>query len=557
MNLNFENNQMVTQPENLSITLFPHQLNSIYRLEELELNKNIKYENYSKETKIGILSDNTGSGKSLTMIGLIIRDKIEWDLTKYYTINCTQTYANDKIKMIKSKQYDKIKSTLILVSEIVIRQWEKELSYTKLKYKSILQETDLDINVDEYDIILVIPKLYNLIVIQNNYIAWKRFIYDEPSSINVPNMKEVISGFYWFITSNPTSLKKNYGRNHSFMKEIFGDYYNFEHIYNDLIIKNDEKNIKQSLNIPITIYKEYICYQPIYNVVKGFVSADIIEMISADNIEGVINILGGKMTDNIIELINKKQHEDIEHTNKCISIYENKNDEENIKKWKTNKEKIELQINELNNRFKNLLEEDCIICYDKIKNPVLESTCHNVFCAECLLIWLKQHKACPLCRNEVDVSKLIYIKTKNEEKKENEIIQPIKNKLPTKLESVIQIIIDRKKEDINCKFIIFSNHEYTFKPIYSLLKSNNISYSLLRGTTENKYKQIDEYKIGKTDVLFLNSIVNNIGINLQETTDIIIYHEITNIETNQLIGKVNRIGKKNQLNIHTLKINQI
>ena len=49
-----------------------------------------------------------------------------------------------------------------------------------------------------------------------------------------------------------------------------------------------------------------------------------------------------------------------------------------------------------------------------------------------------------------------------------------------------------------------------------------------------------------------NSKFNSAGINLTETTDIILYHEMTISTQNQIIGRAQRIGRKDPLHIHHL-----
>ena len=56
--------------------------------------------------------------------------------------------------------------------------------------------------------------------------------------------------------------------------------------------------------------------------------------------------------------------------------------------------------------------------------------------------------------------------------------------------------------------------------------------------------KIEKYKNGLCPVLFLNSNFNGAGINLQETTDIIFYHEMPNDNREQNIGRAMRVGKK-------------
>ena len=81
----------IDQPKELSIKLFPHQLVSIYNMENLEQIRKIKASNiYNRGvdtfyiTDFGILGDIPGYGKSFSIVSLIVRDKMQWDITKFY-----------------------------------------------------------------------------------------------------------------------------------------------------------------------------------------------------------------------------------------------------------------------------------------------------------------------------------------------------------------------------------------------------------------------------------------------------------------------------------------
>ena len=76
---------MVQQPDNLKKTLFIHQLASIFKLEAKEKNnKIINSIGEVIESSIGIFSDMTGYGKSLSLIGVLCRDKMIWDISEKY-----------------------------------------------------------------------------------------------------------------------------------------------------------------------------------------------------------------------------------------------------------------------------------------------------------------------------------------------------------------------------------------------------------------------------------------------------------------------------------------
>ena len=70
---NIDSISLVSQPENLRRTLFPHQISLIYKMEKLEVEKVVELGGIKKETIIGINSEMTGYGKTMSMIGLIVR----------------------------------------------------------------------------------------------------------------------------------------------------------------------------------------------------------------------------------------------------------------------------------------------------------------------------------------------------------------------------------------------------------------------------------------------------------------------------------------------------
>ena len=80
MTEDFSNIKLVNQPLDIKVKLYPHQLASIYNMEEFENNNFIYKDNCIIDTKIGVNADISGYGKTMSMIGLIARDKMEWNL---------------------------------------------------------------------------------------------------------------------------------------------------------------------------------------------------------------------------------------------------------------------------------------------------------------------------------------------------------------------------------------------------------------------------------------------------------------------------------------------
>lgn len=544
--MSFNNIKMISQPDSLDIKLFPHQLALIYNMEELEMNNVIIKDEYVKVTKIGINADLTGSGKTLAMIGLILRDKMKWDLNMPFIFEKIISTSNNRINNYFTYRYVKLPTTLIVVSPSIIEQWEKDISHSILKYNKITCQKNIDtIKIDDYDVILVTPNIYNNLVNKYSDYAWKRFIYDDPGNVKINKMKEIQSNFYWFISSNPNSIKCLYNKSKdNFMYNLFcnDQLTTFEQEFSDIILRNNTDFIKQSFNTSEINYYYHYCYQPIYNAIEKFVNVNIKEMLSSGNVEGAILALGGEKVSNLIELVRKNK--EIELFNIQCKIKNSKN-EEDKNKFLNEKKQIENDIEELNIKFNNMLKNPCSICHDNLKSPILEPSCQNMFCGECFLKWYDKKHSCPLCRSDINMSKVIYIENTHN----NDKVIP-SEKLITKNNKIIDIIKNKK----DGKFLIFSEYDKSFIPICYSLEENDIDFLQIKSNTKNINKNLELFKKGRSNVIFINNINNTAGLNLQEITDIIFYHEIKKDVEKQIIGRSNRIGKDNELNIHYLKI---
>jgi hypothetical protein len=73
-------------------------MNTKIVMEKLENDNIIIKEGYTKNTKIGINADISGFGKTLSMLGLIARDKMNWDIELPYVFETIISEAKSRIK---------------------------------------------------------------------------------------------------------------------------------------------------------------------------------------------------------------------------------------------------------------------------------------------------------------------------------------------------------------------------------------------------------------------------------------------------------------------------
>jgi SNF2 family DNA or RNA helicase len=154
-------------------------------------------------------------------------------------------------------------------------------------------------------------------------------------------------------------------------------------------------------------------------------------------------------------------------------------------------------------------------------------------------------KSCPLCREDITMEKIIELSGPSSGNEKREVTPSL---LKTREEIFKNLIKTCKKT------IVFCNYDESFRIIKKILEHENIKYGTLKGKREARTKVIEDYIRGEIPVILLNSLYNGSGLELQNTTDIILYHDMNEYTKVQAIGRANRIGRTSNLNVHYLKM---
>ena len=559
----------VEQPTRIKLGLFPHQLTSIYHMEKAEENDTIEMPPYTLNSNIRIIGDIPGYGKSMSVLGLIARDKMKWDCNERFIVKNIRSTKNMTITIVEKQTHEKMNVNLIIVSPSIIHQWEQYISLTDLTYKVLKTESDVTTtNIKDYEIIVLTPKTYSSFAKKYENICFKRMIYDEPVNNYIQGMEYMYAGFYWFMCASWIEIPMTYysRKCHMFKDMLSGIGQN---VLNKLVIKNPDDYVKSSFKMPTTHEHSYKCVNPLMVTgLKNHVDPHILGMISGGNIKGAILELGGKTTDgNLMEIVKKKHNVKLIEAKAHLSgwnerkkLYINSNQQvptqtiESITFWEKRVVDIEKNINDLDQKYKNILNEDCSICADEMKNPILVPCCQNIFCGSCIVNWVKSKANCINCRSPLALDKLIYIDDKEKGKGKETAKLPVKQSETTytKEQMFVKVVREIITKNKNSKIIVFSDYDETFKMLDQILSHENIKYRECKGAVRTREKVLREFKTGVFPILFLNSKYNGAGINIPETTDIIIYHNMPDSTKLQLIGRANRVGREIDLHVHNL-----
>jgi hypothetical protein len=591
-----EDDPKAEQPENIKIVLKSHQLTLLNKCIQYE-NEKIKLKDFPRlaehvnetdyfYTKMGVIADRVGSGKSYVILSLILSNDIvnrDNTMVKSCGMNNVIFYFKDAKTIIKTN--------LLVIPHNLCSQWEKYIkTYSdRINYKLInkakiidnLIESETDIS--EYDLIVVTGTFFNRFtrLVKEKNVKLQRIFFDEIDNLNIPGCGDLEANFFWFVTASygntiyprghtkyDTSVNKYIWyatglRNSGFVKTLFTDLYvnlprDFMKV---LMVKNSEAYVESSLSLPEVITNIIKCKTPhSINILHGIVDKNIIDCLNAGDVTqalSYINVNNKNTEDNIITLLIDKYNKQVSNIQLRITmtseyIYDTERDRENeLLSLNKRMEDIKTKIRMISERIHN--SDICSICYDDIENKAVTRCCQNSFCFKCIHIWLSKKAVCPLCKEKL-LSTDIFTVLNNEASTSTSIEmedEPDPDTLSSKFDKIknFEILIKKIK---NGKILIFSNYDTAFQNIVPVLNNNGISYNYIKGNGNQIKCVVEKYKTSDLNVLLVNTRNYGSGLNLENTTDIIMFHKFDVSSELQLIGRAQRYGRVNSLKIHYL-----
>lgn len=508
------------------------------------------------ETRVGVLGDSVGTGKTRVVLGLI--KETQGDPPDEGSIEAIEEVESFglRTRLIKKRKGQFLNCTLVVANQSLLGHWEKEADKMGVTYDTLTSASHIR-NVDWSDLdveaLFVSQSMYNKMVdyTEDLNLVWRRFVIDDPPNTHVNGMKFVSFYFFWCMSATWRAVSDRYLRGrHAYchlMKDLVG--YLEPEIIDKLVVRNEHYDM---VTLPDYEEKEYRCSNPVLGAVRQEISGEIAEMLAGGDIKGAIERLGGSSTSeaNVMDLVLMKVQDELKECRHKVSKYTGKKGKKGLlKEWTEKTETCSKRLEALKTRISEAKRGECPICHDPITDAILEPACQNIFCGKCAMAWFTGNSTCPLCRATVELSSLVHIceeKLGKEKGKSRKVTTQVQRPKP---DTLLRIL---KGLDADRKTIIFSNHDASFEVIRRLLDDGGVPYLRMQGTKGKRENCLDMFRSGDVKILFLNSIINGAGLNLQCATDIIIYHRLEEDMKRQVIGRVQRIGKKDSFRVHYL-----
>lgn len=590
--------------------LMPHQLRALHRcryLEECDVGDTDQGEAsrtaFLSQTSIGVYADRVGAGKSHVMIALILGDKERaHQFRDVAPKDNVRTLANGRIMIREPESLRLVKTTVIVVPHILASQWEEYLrpmqnieSINAFVVKTRLGMNRLadDENIDGMDVILVTNTFYGDLarMVAARGIKPRRVIIDEADSIAITHATLLSASFSWFVTASYGNLMFPRGNirheyllqrdvvvargiaHAGFVRALFTELFVSlsRSQLNCIVVKNSDESVLQSLHVHQVIHKFIPSHTPnAVRVLSGIANNRIIECLNAGDVVGAVQLIAPSHThtaQNVVMVMSEAYTRQLGNAERMLvmatdteMVYETQTARDaDVKRWTCTAREIKHKIDCIRAR---LLDEDtCFICLDRVKVRAVAPCCTTSTCLECITRWITHHDApaCAMCRHPLTVADLHVILPDGIVRPPNQASFPggdyigAHNTKMENLETIMRHHIGRDR-----KALIFSNHNTSFDEICMCLRRLGRSFDFICGNHNRVANSVRKFKDNTTDVLLVNASSYGSGINLENTTDILMFHALDTDIEKQVIGRAHRMGRTSDLRVwHLLHDNEM
>jgi len=603
----------VKQPVEIKVALKPHQKAVVQAMIEHEKKSitGIQYADSLSYTNYGILGDEVGSGKSLSVLAFIAYKKNNPVNAVKHTL---YPFSKSNFFTICKKDYSSVKSapSLIIVPHTIYRQWQEyckkqttlNVFYAKSsKELSPMYVSDLSggtVNADfkkkfaESDIVLVSNTLYQEVQIVANSLSlvWSNVFLDEADSIYISGGNiQPTTPFTWFITATWSnfllhgcyirpSMLEHYQNNQSKYSAELGDWlrselglnnYSVHHgrvtwlrvrspnwlreFFSDHVLRSlnlifcSKPFLEESQKMPGITEETLMCEQPAsHRAVLGLVNPTVQNMIHAGNIDGALSELGVS-SDTSVNIVE-------------AATLEREKELERLKKTLAFKESNdystpaakEMALTNLKTKIASV-EEQLKVFRERLSTTEECPICYEDPKAGAATLTPCCHRIfCGECILN-SLTRRLACPMCRTNIQTNQLVRLVDEKKKVvkkpqvKLLSKSKQLIKFLKENPGARVLVFSRYENPFVSLEKDCDTIGITYHTLRGNKDVIANTVKSFESGEKRVLFLPTQTAGAGLNLVSATHVVLLHAMTPEEEKQVIGRAYRLGRQEVLKV--------
>ena len=560
-------------------------------------------------TRIGVLGDKVGSGKSYVILSIVLTGRGQPPLPD----PIVRSFAGNRVCVSVRNVPRSLDLTLLVVPHNLCTQWDeyirrfggglRHLSVNRSKHVSALSALEAE-ELAALDLVVVTNTFYNAVASVINRRQVRRVIFDEADSMAIPGCQAVDACFHWFVTASWLNLLVPSGdgtmlhsdgayarrvtgiRSSGFIKNVFAElyrstWYEMGHLASSaIVVRCRDSYVDASLLLPEPVVHIVRSRTPaLIRVLHGMVDQNIIDCLNAGDVDTAMQHISPhnrRTEDNIVVLLldnlTRKHHNLGTRLDAIASHIYDSEAEREAERTRVGGKMDALQVRMDAIRDRVIKSDSCCICYEPMRDPnsgtvtkTVVPCCSNAFCFACINMWLARRTSCPLCKAAVGVQQLMVVtpdpagsSSSSSSSSGGGGSERVSSESRNKMENLEAILRERCTTPRAAKVLLFSAFDNTFNGVVSVLARLGIKHRFLKGNHFSVSMIEKEYREGDLDVLLVNTTNYGSGLNFENTTDVIMLHKFDTDIEKQVIGRAQRCGRTQPLNVwYLLYANEI
>jgi hypothetical protein len=565
--------------ETLRAALYPHQRAAVEWMGRIESDGGAHDAalGISARTSVGILGEPPGAGKTRTVVALVAEtlDSPPPNVPAKFTVSRSLgslvqfTYRPPELEPEPCAA-----TSVIVVSASLVAQWQRELAVSDATAAPFVVRLNRDVSalrkaLDTAQqlrqpppaVVLVCVRRYGAVAELMRAVDFRprRVVVDEAYHVVCDSAltERISTAFTWLVSAmpeTPNGLDVVFPRH----KCYWSDVRMLSRAEMRLVLfRTPDADLVYPCEVRVT-HHDCVLDSAVSYAARAGVSPEVQQMLDANDIAGAITLLGGAEGEDLMTVVRRRIALDLTATElelSSLALTQRRLDLlgvpaaahqrtlECIERCEQRRARLVRDAENVESRFADALLNDCPICHDSLATPVLLTCCQSIFCAECVLRWLRASARCPSCRGEGFRAEKIATGAADAAA-ERAAPSP---RRATKVEQS-ELIVAAAERGV----LVYSSHTTGLAALENRLRDAGLQTAEVKGMSSSRDKTLASFARGQTKVLLLDATLNCAGIDLQHVSDIIIYHDMNERLKHQIIGRGRRINRTSPLNVHYL-----
>ncbi|ESO86899.1 hypothetical protein LOTGIDRAFT_146013 [Lottia gigantea] len=178
-------------------------------------------------------------------------------------------------------------------------------------------------------------------------------------------------------------------------------------------------------------------------------------------------------------------------------------------------------------------DEECSICLDSLKHPVI-TPCAHVYCRTCIENVIQQNNtmttACPMCREEIKLG--FWFGVPEKQQPEIPVITDENWQSSSKVDALMKALVQQRIDDPTVKSIIVSQFTSLLTLIEVPLRLNGFKFARLDGKMTNK-KRVDNMEmfmdpsLDSPTIFLLSLKAGGVGLDLKAASRVFLMDPVS------------------------------